>query len=85
MTAIAVARARVKETVKDRATETLADLGLTVSDLVRITLTRVAKDGALPFDLTPNKLTIETLEKCERGEDLHSAESADDLVDKLGV
>lgn len=32
-------------------------MGLTVSDLVRITLTKVAKEKALPFDMhVPNKL-----------------------------
>jgi DNA-damage-inducible protein J len=83
MTANAVVRARVDEAVKDRATDVLADLGLTVSDLVRITLTRVAKDGALPFELSPNRLTVQTLEKSERGEDLHTADSAEDLFDQL--
>ena len=36
----------------------LAELGLTVSDVVRMTLTRVAKDHALPFELkVPNAET----------------------------
>jgi len=85
MSANTVVRARVNEAVKDRATAVLADMGLTVSDVVRITLTRVAKDGVLPFELTPNKLTIETLAKSERGDDVHSATDADDLFDQLGV
>ena len=81
----AVVRARISEDLKDRASAVLADMGLTVSDVVRITLTRVAKDGALPFELTPNKLTTETLAKSERGEDLHSAKNAEDLFDQLGL
>ncbi|MDB5363079.1 MAG: antitoxin DinJ [Rhodospirillales bacterium] len=85
MAANTVVRARVSEDVKDRATAVLAGLGLTVSDVVRITLTRVAKDGALPFDLTPNKLTADTLAKSDRGEDLHAAADADDLFEKLGI
>jgi DNA-damage-inducible protein J len=80
-----VVRARISEDVRDRATAVLADMGLTVSDVVRITLTRVAKDGALPFELTPNKLTAETLAKSERGEDVHSAADAEDLFDQLGI
>jgi DNA-damage-inducible protein J len=49
-----------------------ADMGLTVSDVVRIVLTRVAKEKALPFDMrVPNKLTAETLAKSESGEDIH--------------
>ncbi len=85
MASNSVVRARVDGGVKNDASKVLAGLGLTVSDLVRITLTRVARDGALPFDLKPNALTTETLAKSERGEDLHSASGAEDLFDKLGV
>ena len=44
-----------------------------------------AKDGAKPSELAPNQLTVETLAKSERGEDLHSARDAEDLFDQLGV
>ena len=58
MASTAFVRARIDETLKDEAAAVLADMGLTVSDIVRITLTRVAKDKALPFDLsTPNAKT----------------------------
>ncbi|MEZ0470169.1 type II toxin-antitoxin system RelB/DinJ family antitoxin [Luteimonas salinilitoris] len=43
---------RVDDDLKTRATETLASVGLTVSDAVRILLTRVAKEGGLPAGLT---------------------------------
>jgi DNA-damage-inducible protein J len=43
---------RIDDELKLRATETLAKFGLTVSDAVRIFLTRVAKEGALPAGLT---------------------------------
>lgn len=81
----AVVRARISEEVRDRASSVLAGMGLTISDMVRITLTRVAKDGGLPFELTPNKLTAETLAKSERGEDLHEAADAEDLFRQLGI
>ncbi|WP_372052940.1 type II toxin-antitoxin system RelB/DinJ family antitoxin (plasmid) [Tistrella mobilis] len=45
---------RVDEQLKAEATETLADLGLTVSDAVRILLTRVVRDKALTASLTAN-------------------------------
>jgi len=58
MGATAFVRARIDETVKEEAAAVLAEMGLTVSDVVRITLTRVAKDGALPFELkVPNAET----------------------------
>ena len=43
---------RVDEDLKAQATEKLANVGLTVSDAVRILLTRVAKEGGLPAGLT---------------------------------
>ena len=80
MTATAFVRARIDETLKEEAAAVLAEMGLTVSDVVRIVLTRVAKEKALPFELRlPNKLTAATLAKSERGEDIHHAKDADDL------
>lgn len=43
---------RVDEQLKAQATEALANVGLTVSDAVRILLTRVTKEGGLPAGLT---------------------------------
>src|SRR3546814_13577181 len=66
MAATAFVRARIDETLKDEAAAVPAELGLTVSDVVRMTLTRVAKDHALPFELkVPNAETREGIEKTE--------------------
>ncbi len=43
---------RIDDELKTQASEKLASFGLTVSDAVRILLTRVVKEGALPADLT---------------------------------
>lgn len=43
---------RVDDRLKAEAAEKLANVGLTVSDAVRILLTRVAKEGGLPAGLT---------------------------------
>lgn len=43
---------RIDDDLKVKASETLANIGLTVSDAVRILLTRVAKEGGLPSGLT---------------------------------
>ena len=43
---------RIDDQLKAQATEKLARFGLTVSDAVRILLTRVVWDGALPVALT---------------------------------
>jgi DNA-damage-inducible protein J len=81
----AVVRTRIRSEVKDQATAVLEPMGLTVSDVMRIVITRVAHEGVLPFELTPNKLTRETLRKSARGEEVHRAKDAEDLFDQLEI
>ena len=58
MASTAFVRARIDEKLKNEAGEVLAEFGLTVSDIVRMTLTRVAKDRAVPLELkVPNAET----------------------------
>lgn len=79
-------RARVDEDLKNEAAAVLAEMGLTVSDVVRIALTKIAREKALPFDMRiPNAQTLETLAEAERGENLHAADDADDLFAQLGI
>ena len=52
MASNALIQTRIDPDVKDRATAVLHNLGLTVSDAVRILLTRVAAEGGLPAGLT---------------------------------
>lgn len=79
-------RARIDETLKTEASAVLADMGLTVSDFVRIGLTKIAKEKALPFEMSvPNKLTSQTLAKSERGEELHHASDTNDLFKQLDI
>ncbi len=42
---------RIDAAVRDKAAAVLEQLGLTVSDAVRILLTRTANEGALPFSI----------------------------------
>lgn len=51
MTANALVQTRIDADVKERATVVLENMGLTVSDAVRILLTRTANEGALPLEL----------------------------------
>src|SRR5262249_4937543 len=46
----AVVRARVDQRLKQEAESVLAAIGLTVSDAVRLMLSRIAQDKALPFE-----------------------------------
>lgn len=50
--------ARLDRQVKTDAEDVLNFFGLTVTDAVRMTLTRIARDKTLPFELkTPNAQT----------------------------
>ncbi|WP_284734523.1 type II toxin-antitoxin system RelB/DinJ family antitoxin [Sphingosinicella terrae] len=42
---------RIDKKVKERASQVLAEVGMTVSDAVRILLTRTAREGVLPIEL----------------------------------
>lgn len=59
---------RVDEAVKAQAAATLADMGLSVSDAVRMLLVRVAAERALPFDVrVPNTETAAAIRDLEAG------------------
>jgi DNA-damage-inducible protein J len=53
---------RVDKRVEVRAAKALASMGLSVSDAVRVLLTRVATEKALPFEVkAPNAATSAAL------------------------
>ena len=59
---------RIDETIKAQAAATLADMGLSVSDAVRMLLVRVAAERALPFDVrVPNAETAAAIRELEAG------------------
>ena len=49
MAANALVQTRIDEDIRDRASAVLESQGMTVSEAVRILLTRTANEGALPF------------------------------------
>jgi DNA-damage-inducible protein J len=54
MPANALVQTRIDSKVKKRAAAVLGEMGISVSDAVRILLTRTANEGALPFSLAKN-------------------------------
>jgi DNA-damage-inducible protein J len=80
MSTNALVQARISGQVKEEAAVVLAAMGLTVSDAVRMLLTRIASDKILPFEpLMPNAKTIEAMQQARRGK-LQSFESFDALL-----
>jgi len=59
---------RVDEKVKTDAARTLASMGISVSDAVRMMLIRVAAEKALPFDVrVPNAATVKAMKAADQG------------------
>lgn len=58
-----VVRARIDGHIKQEATNVLAGMGLSVSDAIRILLTRIAADKALPFDINGVQRQSDTKKK----------------------
>ena len=76
-------QARIDKTVKEEAAAVLAAMGLTVSGALRLLLTKVAHEKALPFaPLVPNAATIEAMREARRG-NLPQFDSVEDLFDDL--
>lgn len=76
---------RVDEQVKAQATETLASMGLSVSDAVRMLLVRVAAEKALPFDVrVPNAETVAAMKELDEGQGKRF-DSLEDLMADLNA
>lgn len=85
MTADAIVKARIPGDVKERAIATLDRIGLSVSDVIRLTLMRVADEGRLPFDVAiPNTTTRKAIKDLAGGKGEKMA-SADALFRDLGI
>ena len=68
MAANALVQTRIDGKIKREATVVLEAIGLTVSDAVRLMLTRVAREKALPFEpLVPNEETIAAMKEAHDG------------------
>ena len=83
MVANQLVQARIEGAIKAEASAVLAAMGLTVSDAVRLMLTRVAREHALPFDpLIPNATTVAAMMEARSG-NLRSANSVEELMIEL--
>lgn len=86
MAATTMVHVRVDEQIKAQATETLASMGLSVSDAVRVFLTRVVADKQLPFALkAPNAETRAAMSEASEIVRAHRARfaSAAEMFDDL--
>ncbi len=76
---------RVDQKTKKRAAKTLAAMGISVSDAVRMLLLRVAAEKSLPFEVkVPNPKTVKAMRAADRGEGKR-LNSATALFKDLGI
>lgn len=80
-----VVRARIDAATKEQATEALAAMGLSVSDAIRLLLTRVAADKEFPFPVkVPNATTRKAMVELEAGKGKRFS-TAEELFEDLGI
>ena len=61
-------RARIDADTKERATEALEAMGLSISDAIRLLMLRVADERRLPFEIkVPNATTRKAIAELEAG------------------
>jgi DNA-damage-inducible protein J len=86
-TATEVVRARIDPKLKSEAESVLSELGLTSSDAIRMLMTRIAKDKALPLPIkVPNPGLVEAMAEAESiatDRDRRTFASAEDLFSDL--
>ncbi|WP_044410708.1 type II toxin-antitoxin system RelB/DinJ family antitoxin [Thiomicrospira microaerophila] len=79
---------RLDENIKNQATETLASMGLSVSEAVRVFLTQVVTQKQIPFDIkAPNEITQQAMQEADNILLAKKARfsSADSLLANLGA
>lgn len=85
MAATEVVRARIETGLKKEVTAVLADMGLSVSDAIRLLFVRVAADKAMPFDLrAPNADTQAAMRDLREGKVTRFDTVADLMADLAG-
>jgi DNA-damage-inducible protein J len=63
-----IVRARIDTATKERAADALADMGISISDAIRLLLVRVADERRLPFEVkAPNATTRRAIAELEAG------------------
>jgi len=68
MAAAEIVRARIDSDLKKEASAVLSDMGLSVSDAIRLLFVRVASEKALPFDVrVPNAETQAAMRDAREG------------------
>lgn len=81
MNKTATIHARIDARTKRASERILERIGMTPTEAVRLLYRQIALRKEFPLELrVPNKLTASTLEKSDRGEEIETFDSLDDMV-----
>jgi len=78
---------RIEPSVKQRAEETLNDLGLSITEAINVFLNQVILHDGIPFEIKKpkfNKETIQTMEDTKNGKNLSKTfDNIDEMFEEL--
>ena len=77
-------QARIAPETKSAANAVLSEMGLSISDLIRLTLENVAKNKTLPFELEPNEETKKAMAEIDAGGG-ERFENVNDFFEAMGI
>ena len=77
MPADSTVRARIDSITKEKAAKALQDMGLSLSDAIRLLMVRVAAEKSLPFPVKkPNAVTRKAMKELDQGKGRRFADVA---------
>ena len=77
-------RARMTPDLKSEVEALLEKLGLTTTDAITMFFSQIRLRKGIPFSIeVPNKITCQTFEATDRGENLHSHQNLDEMFKAL--
>ena len=84
MSKTATIQARINPELKKKAQKILNTLNLSMSEAISLYLTQLTLHRGIPFEIRiPNELTAKTLIKTEKGSELNSVSSVNELFQEL--
>ena len=77
-------RARIEPSLKSDVEKLLARLGVTTTEAITMFFSQIRLRQGLPFPVeVPNEITQRTFEATDRGEDIHTYGSLDEMFEAL--
>ncbi len=78
--------ARVAPDLKAEVERILKKLGMNTTDAINLYFNQIKLKKGLPFEIKiPNKTTLETFKKTDKGEELTSYNSLEEFFEKMGA